>query len=48
MDDQRLGGVIMWTVGSMMFLAAALVLIARLVQAEANKPPLEHPAHSLA
>ncbi len=40
MDDQILGGVIMWIPGSMMYIIAALILIAGLVQTEANKEPL--------
>ena len=38
--DQRIGGVIMWIPGSMMFILAALVLISRLLKEEAEKPPL--------
>ncbi len=38
--DQRLGGVIMWIPGSMMYLLAALILITRLIQAEDQKPLL--------
>jgi putative membrane protein len=40
LSDQQLGGVIMWVPGSMMYLIAALVLIARLLQGEARKPAL--------
>jgi cytochrome c oxidase assembly factor CtaG len=40
MQDQMVGGVIMWIPGSMMFLLAALILISRLVQVEADKQPL--------
>jgi cytochrome c oxidase assembly factor CtaG len=40
MQDQMIGGVIMWIPGSMMFLLAALILIVQLVQAEADKQPL--------
>jgi putative membrane protein len=40
MQDQMIGGVIMWIPGSMMFILAALILISRLVQAEAEKEPL--------
>jgi cytochrome c oxidase assembly factor CtaG len=40
MQDQMLGGVIMWIPGSMMYILAALILIARLVQVEADKEPL--------
>jgi cytochrome c oxidase assembly factor CtaG len=39
MQDQMLGGVIMWIPGSMMYIMAALVLIARLVRAEEEKFP---------
>jgi cytochrome c oxidase assembly factor CtaG len=37
MQDQMLGGVIMWIPGSMMYLIAALILIARLVRSEEDK-----------
>jgi cytochrome c oxidase assembly factor CtaG len=40
MQDQMLGGVIMWIPGSMMYILAALILIAGLVQEEAGKEPL--------
>lgn len=40
MQDQMLGGVIMWIPGSMMYLMAALILISRLIQSEADKQPL--------
>jgi cytochrome c oxidase assembly factor CtaG len=40
MQDQMWGGVIMWIPGSMMYLAAALILIAGLVQTEAEKQAL--------
>lgn len=40
MNDQILGGVIMWVPGSMMYIIAALIIIARLVQNEADKEPL--------
>lgn len=40
LTDQQIGGVIMWVPGSMMYLIAALILIARLLQAEENKPSL--------
>lgn len=39
-EDQMLGGLIMWIPGSMMYLVAALVLVAGLVQNQARKPPL--------
>lgn len=38
--DQRIGGVIMWIPGSMMFIIAALILISQLVKQESEKPPL--------
>ena len=38
--DQRIGGVIMWIPGSMMFIIAALVLIAQMLQEEDAKPAL--------
>lgn len=40
MEDQQMGGVIMWVPGSMMYIIAALVLISRLLQGESRKPPL--------
>lgn len=40
LDDQILGGVIMWVPGSMMYMIAILILTARWLQAEENKPPL--------
>jgi putative membrane protein len=40
MQDQMLGGVIMWIPGSMMYILAALVLISRWLQEEEQKPPL--------
>jgi putative membrane protein len=40
MQDQMLGGIIMWIPGSMMYILAALVLISRWLQAEEQKPPL--------
>jgi hypothetical protein len=40
MNDQILGGVIMWIPGSMMYIIAALILISGLVQNEAGKEPL--------
>ena len=42
-EDQILGGIIMWIPGSMMYIIAALIVIARLVQTEANKEPLPEP-----
>jgi cytochrome c oxidase assembly factor CtaG len=40
MLDQMISGVIMWIPGSEMYIYAALVLIARMVQSEAEKAPL--------
>ncbi|MGD8596828.1 MAG: cytochrome c oxidase assembly protein [Anaerolineae bacterium] len=40
MQDQMLGGVIMWIPGSMMFLIAALILLARAIREEERKEPL--------
>jgi putative membrane protein len=40
LSDQQLGGVIMWVPGSMMYLIATLVLVARLLQGEDRKPVL--------
>ncbi|MCA9966686.1 MAG: cytochrome c oxidase assembly protein [Anaerolineales bacterium] len=40
LTDQRIGGIIMWIPGSMMFLIAALVLIARMLGGESKKPRL--------
>jgi cytochrome c oxidase assembly factor CtaG len=44
MRDQMLGGVIMWIPGSMMYIIAALILIARMVQAEDQVEPPSAPA----
>ncbi len=44
MDDQQIAGVIMWVPGSMMYILAALVLIARWLQREEKKPPLPQSA----
>jgi putative membrane protein len=44
LHDQMLSGVIMWIPGSMMYIIAALILIAQLIQAEEDKPPLPEPA----
>lgn len=44
MEDQRIAGVIMWVPGSMMFVIAALVVVARWLQAEEKKPPLPESA----
>jgi cytochrome c oxidase assembly factor CtaG len=43
LQDQMLGGVIMWIPGSMMFLVAALILIARAIRDEERKEPLSPP-----
>ncbi|MFQ5398163.1 MAG: cytochrome c oxidase assembly protein [Anaerolineae bacterium] len=40
MMDQQLGGVIMWVPGSMMYIIAALVLAARLLEGDDQKPAL--------
>jgi cytochrome c oxidase assembly factor CtaG len=40
MQDQMLSGVIMWIPGSMMYVLAALILISRMIQTEADKEPL--------
>jgi cytochrome c oxidase assembly factor CtaG len=40
LHDQMLGGILMWIPGSMMYLVAALVLIARMVRAEESRQPL--------
>ncbi len=42
-DDQILGGIIMWVPGSMMYFAAALVLVARWMQEQQNLPPVPDP-----
>ena len=39
LQDQMLGGVLMWIPGSMMYLVAALILIAQKLRAEENTPP---------
>jgi cytochrome c oxidase assembly factor CtaG len=44
MLDQMIGGVIMWIPGSEMYIYAALVLIARMIQGEADKQPLPEAA----
>jgi cytochrome c oxidase assembly factor CtaG len=49
LQDQMLGGVIMWIPGSMMYILAALILLARFVRAEdgrelqSNSPPSPRP-----
>ena len=40
LTDQRIGGIIMWIPGSMMFLLAALLLMSQYLGSEAEKPPL--------
>jgi len=37
-EDQMISGMIMWIPGSMMYILAALVLVSRIVQGEAEKP----------
>ena len=44
MTDQMWSGVIMWVPGSMMYIIAALVLIAQLLGEEERKPPLPESA----
>ncbi len=44
LDDQRLGGMIMWIFGSMMLIYAALVFIARYISQEERKTA-RHPYH---
>lgn len=41
MYDQMMGGIIMWIPGSMMYIIAALILLARLFSAEEDKPLLQ-------
>jgi putative membrane protein len=40
MDDQRVGGIIMWILGSMMYLMVALVLIAQFLRGKDDEAPL--------
>jgi cytochrome c oxidase assembly factor CtaG len=40
MQDQMIGGVIMWIPGSMMYLLAALIIISRLIRPEADQKSL--------
>ncbi len=40
MTDQRIGGVLMWIPGSMMYLIAGLILVAQLLGQEERKPAL--------
>lgn len=44
MDDQRIAGVIMWVVGGMMYLVAALIIAARWLQTEEAKSALTESA----
>lgn len=44
MDDQRIAGVIMWVLGSMMYMIAALIIAARWLQREESKPSLPESA----
>ena len=44
MDDQRIAGVIMWVVGGMMYMLAALIIVARWLQKEEGKPALPESA----
>ncbi len=39
-DDQRVGGFIMWVPGSMMYIIAVLILASQLLQGEESKPAL--------
>jgi putative membrane protein len=39
LQDQMLGGVLMWIPGSMMYIIAALALVAQMIQAEETKNP---------
>ena len=41
-DDQVYGGVLMWLVGTMMFLMAVFVLLAQYLRLEEQKKPLHH------
>lgn len=41
LDDQRLGGAIMWVPGSMMYVLAVIVLVGLYLNAEERKPPLD-------
>jgi putative membrane protein len=40
LEDQMLGGVIMWIPGGMMYIVAALILIAQVVRAEEDNASL--------
>lgn len=44
MEDQKIGGVIMWVPGSMMYIMAGLILISRWLQQEEQKPALPQSA----
>jgi cytochrome c oxidase assembly factor CtaG len=37
-EDQQIAGIIMWVPGSMMYIVAALILVARWLQQEESKP----------
>jgi putative membrane protein len=43
LQDQMLGGILMWIPGSMMYLVAALVLVAQVIRAEEGRQPLPDP-----
>ena len=47
MEDQKIGGVIMWVPGSMMYILAALILISRWLQQEERKPALPQSAWAI-
>ncbi len=38
LEDQRIAGVLMWVLGSMMYIIAALIIVARWLQKEESKP----------
>ncbi len=44
MQDQMIGGVIMWVPGSMMYIIAILIMVSRWLQVENEKPPLPEEA----
>lgn len=43
LDDQRISGIIMWIIGSMMQFMAAFVLVFLILSGEGRKPPQENP-----
>jgi putative membrane protein len=47
LEDQMLGGVIMWIPGSMMYIIAALILLAQIVRTEEEKEPLPEPSWAI-